>query len=42
MNAETLPVSSVLVAYAHALAYIILLAGFYIYRTGRMDYNKTN
>ncbi|ETT42390.1 MULTISPECIES: hypothetical protein [unclassified Paenibacillus] len=42
MNAETLPVSSVLGAYAHALAYIILLAGFYIYRSGRMDYNKTN
>ncbi|AIQ41933.1 hypothetical protein R50912_19245 [Paenibacillus sp. FSL R5-0912] len=40
MNADTLPVSTLLRAYAHALVYIILLTGFYIYRSGRMDYNK--
>lgn len=40
MNADTLPVPTLLGAYAHALVYIILLTGFYIYRSGRMDYNK--
>ncbi|QUL52502.1 hypothetical protein KDC22_18810 [Paenibacillus tritici] len=41
MNADALPVLSVLRTYAHALVYILLLAGFYIYRSGRMDYNRT-
>jgi hypothetical protein len=41
MNADDQQVSSLLGSYAHALVYIILLAGFYIYRSGRMDYNKT-
>lgn len=41
MNADHLPLPAVLGPYAHALVYIILLAGFYIYRSGRMDYNKT-
>ncbi|AIQ59064.1 hypothetical protein [Paenibacillus borealis] len=41
MNADALPLSSLLGAYAHVLVYIILLTGFYIYRSGRMDYNKT-
>ncbi|WNS44936.1 hypothetical protein [Paenibacillus sp. MMS20-IR301] len=40
MNTDSLPLRAVLGAYAHALVYIILLAGLYIYRSGRMDYNK--
>lgn len=41
MNADTLPLQAVLGPYAHALAYIILLIGFYLYRSGCVDYNKT-
>ncbi|WP_340023976.1 hypothetical protein MHI24_02435 [Paenibacillus sp. FSL K6-1096] len=42
MNADALTVWPVLAAYSHALAYICLLAAYYLYRCGRMDYNKTN
>lgn len=42
MNAEALPLGTVLAAYGLALAYICILAGVYLYRSGRMDYNKIN
>lgn len=41
LNADDLQAASLLGAYAHALVYIILLVGFYLYRSSRMDYNKT-
>jgi hypothetical protein len=41
MNADEWSLSTVLGTYAHALVYIILLAGYYVFRSGRMDYNKS-
>lgn len=41
MNADERTVWPVLAAYGHAFAYICLLCAFYLYRCGRMDYNKT-
>ncbi|WP_379140231.1 hypothetical protein [Paenibacillus sp. sgz500992] len=40
MNADDLPASSLLGSFAHTLAYISVLTGFYLYRTSRMDVNK--
>ncbi|WP_019910629.1 hypothetical protein [Paenibacillus sp. HW567] len=41
MNADKLPVSALLGSFAHALAYIAVLIGFYLYQCGRKDVNKS-
>ncbi|QSF42762.1 hypothetical protein [Paenibacillus tianjinensis] len=40
MNADELSFMSLLGSFAHVLVYILLLCGFYLYRSGRMDYAK--
>lgn len=41
MNADELPFKTVLGALGHALLYITVLIGFYMYRSSRIDYNKS-
>lgn len=41
MNADGLPVAEVLGSFVHALIYIAVLIGFYMFRSCRMDYNKS-
>ncbi|MNT84653.1 hypothetical protein D3C72_2246940 [compost metagenome] len=40
MNADELSFLRLLGSFAHVLAYIMLLCGFYLYRSSRMDYGK--
>jgi hypothetical protein len=41
MNADALPFSEMLSSFLHALVYIFLLIGFYLYRSRQKDYTKT-
>jgi hypothetical protein len=41
MKADTIPLAELLGSFAHALLYITLLIGFYLYRSRQRDYNKT-
>ncbi|MEC0167631.1 hypothetical protein [Paenibacillus graminis] len=41
MNADSLPLMRVMGAFLHALVYIMLLIGFYLYRSSRMDDRKS-
>jgi hypothetical protein len=41
MNADTLPVSDVLLSFVHIFLYTALLIGLYLYISGRKDYYKT-
>ncbi|QQZ60075.1 hypothetical protein JI735_26535 [Paenibacillus sonchi] len=41
MNADNLSLMRVIGAFVHALVYIVLLIGFYLYRSSRMDDRKS-
>lgn len=41
LNADHLQVSNLLITYVHVLLYIVLLIGFYLYKSRQKDYNKT-
>lgn len=41
MNADKLPVPALIGSFAHALLYIAVLIGFYLYRSSRKDVNKS-
>ncbi|AIQ47669.1 hypothetical protein R70723_18540 [Paenibacillus sp. FSL R7-0273] len=40
MHAEERSLPGLLGTFAHAMAYILLLSAFYLYRSGRMDYGR--